>query len=410
MILGCIADDFTGAGDIANTLARAGMRTSLITDLAALDGNPADAGVVALKSRSIPVADAVSQSLAALAALRSAGCRQIVFKYCSTFDSTPAGNIGPVAEALAEALGAGPVVVCPAFPANSRTVYQGVLFVGDKPLAETGMRDHPITPMTDSDIRRWLKRQCRGDVSHVPHDTVRRGSDAIRAALSAARALVVVDAISEDDLRAIGCAVRDEPLVTGGSGVALGLPANFRAQGLIGNAGAHLVSADGPAIVLSGSCSIATNAQVEDYRAIAPSAGVTVDRLIAGATVLEELDAFARENMERAPLIYSTVPPERITGSHPTDKDSAAGAIERLMGELARRAVARGVRRVVVAGGETSGAVTEALRPGALTVGQELAPGIPALGAGNLAIVLKSGNFGDRQFFSTAVAALQATP
>ena len=409
MILGCIADDFTGAGDIACTLAREGMRTSLVTDLAALEGNSADAGVVALKSRSIPVEQAVEQSLAALAALQRAGCRQIVFKYCSTFDSTPVGNIGPVAEALAEALGARAVVVCPAFPANGRTVYQGTLFVGDRPMAESGMRDHPITPMTDSDIRRWLSRQCKGDVAHVPHQIVRQGSAAIASALASRETLTVVDAISDDDLRAIGKAVRDDPLVTGGSGIALELPANFRERGQIAAATPLLIVAEGPALVLSGSCSVATNAQVAHYRTVGPCVEVPVQRLLAGEPVADELDAFARSNVANAPLIYSTAPPERVAADRAAFDGPAAGAVEQLMGELARRAVARGVRRLVIAGGETSGAVVEALKPGALLVGQELAPGVPALGVGDLAIVLKSGNFGDMTFFSTAVAALEAS-
>ena len=408
MILGCIADDFTGAGDIACTLAREGMRTSLVTDLTALHGNPADAGVVALKSRSIPAELAVAQSLAALEALQKAGCRQIVFKYCSTFDSTPAGNIGPVAQALADALGARAVVVCPAFPANGRTVYQGTLFVGDRPLAESGMRDHPITPMTDSDIRRWLSLQCRAEVAHVPHHIVRQGADAIASALASVRSLTVVDAITDDDLRAIGRAVRDDPLVTGGSGVALGLPANFREQNQIADAAPLTIAVEGPALVLSGSCSVATNAQVAHYRAIHPSAEVPVQRLLAGEPVADELDAFARDNADNAPLIYSTAPPELVAGNRAAFDGHAAGAVEHLMGELAHRALGRGIRRLVIAGGETSGAVVEALKLGALMVGQELAPGVPALSARNLAIVLKSGNFGDEKFFVTAVAALEA--
>lgn len=408
MILGCIADDFTGAGDIASTLAREGMRTALVTDLAALEESSADACVVALKSRSIPFAEAVDRSLEALAALQRAGCRQIVFKYCSTFDSTPAGNIGPVAEALARALDARAVVVCPAFPANGRTVYQGTLFVGDRPLAESGMRDHPITPMTDSDIRRWLGQQCQGEVSHVPHSVVRQGHGAIRAALDALPWLAIVDAISYEDLRAIGRAVRDDPLVTGGSGIALQLPQNFRDQGLIGKADQLIVTASGPALVLSGSCSIATNAQVARYRNAHPSSEVPIGRLLAGEPVVDELDAFARAHANEAPLVYSTAPPERVASNREAFEGPAARAVEELMGELATRAVDRGVRRLLVAGGETSGAVVEALRPGQLLVGQELAPGVPALKAGNLGLVLKSGNFGDEDFFAAALESMDA--
>jgi uncharacterized protein YgbK (DUF1537 family) len=238
MLLGCIGDDFTGSSDLANTLATGGMRTVLYSGV---PSGPADAGVeagiVALKSRSIPAGEAVRQSLAALDWLGVQGCRQFLFKYCSTFDSTPEGNIGPVAEALADALGADRVVVCPAFPSLGRTLHHGHLFVGDRLLSESGMERHPLNPMTEPDIRRWLSRQCHGAVGHVPTSVVLRGADAIRDALGRCRdageRLVVVDAVRDADLVEIGAAVADLPLVTGGSGVALGLPDNFRRAGLI---------------------------------------------------------------------------------------------------------------------------------------------------------------------------------
>lgn len=408
MILGCIADDFTGAADLAGTLAAEGMATTLLTSIDDVATAEGDAGVVALKTRSIAAADAVAQSLAALERLMSAGCRQFFFKYCSTFDSTPQGNIGPVAEALAARLDARGVVVCPAFPANGRTLYQGHLFVGDVLLAESGMRHHPLTPMTDSDIRRWLARQTRGDVSHVPLATVRRGPDEARRAIAAAAGLVVVDAIADDDLRTIGCAVANARLVTGGSALAMGLPDNFRREGLIGSRTLARPGARGPAIVLSGSCSAATNAQVAWYRSRHPSMAVDVDALLGGAPVLEAANAFLAQHAHEAPLVYSTAPPEvsgRFIGAD--GRNRAAEAVERLLAVLAVRAVARGVTRIVVAGGETSGAVVEALRPGPLAVGAEIAPGVPALGRPGLALALKSGNFGDERFFASAAAALE---
>jgi 3-dehydrotetronate 4-kinase len=229
MILGCIADDFTGAGDLASILTGQGMRTSLLTSIGDIESARADAGVVALKTRSVAPADAIRQSLEALSALRGAGCEQFYFKYCSTFDSTREGNIGPVAEALLRELGATKAIVCPAFPANGRTVFQGHLFVGDTLLAESSMRDHPITPMTDSDIRRWLSHQCTGAVSHVPHRIVAMGTEAIARALDAVpHGLIVCDAIADGDLRAIGYAAKDMALITGGSALALGLPDNLR--------------------------------------------------------------------------------------------------------------------------------------------------------------------------------------
>ncbi len=410
MRLGCIADDFTGAGDIANTLAGAGLRTRLFIGTAAVEGGAdADAGataaVVALKTRSLPVTEAVAQSLAALAALRAAGAEQIVFKYCSTFDSTRVGNIGPVAEALAAALGARGVVVCPAFPATGRTVYQGHLFVADRLLSETGMATHPLTPMTDPDIRRWLGHQTAVAPGHVGLATVRAGGAAIRAALVASGAvLVVVDATSEADLHAIGAAVADAPLVTGASGIALGLPANFAVAR--GPAGRATVAATGPALLLAGSCSTATQAQVAAYAADHPALAVDVDRLLGGGAVLAEALAFAATH--DAPLIYSTAALGQVARR---DDGRAAHAVEALFGALASAGIARGVRRLVVAGGETSGAVVGALGLAALDVGAEIDPGVPMLGAtladgSALALALKSGNFGAPDFLAKAVRML----
>ena len=412
MILGCIADDFTGAGDVANTLAREGMRTRLFVG-AQGPFAACDAGVIALKTRSVPAAQAVAQSLAAAERLLEAGCRQILFKYCSTFDSTPDGNIGPVADALAARLNVRGVVVCPAFPATGRTVYQGHLFVGDRLLSESGMERHPLTPMTDPDIRRWLARQVGGPVAHVAHATVTQGPAAIRAALLRAEAvLAVVDALSEADLRAIGEAAADAPLVTGGSGVALGLPANFRRAGLPLEGGSAFTPARGAALVLSGSCSAATRAQVARYAGHHPALEIDVDALMAGAPVAAEAAAFAQTHADAAPLIYSSAVPERVAAAQARHgREASAAAVEALFGTLARDAVARGVSRIVAAGGETSGAVVSALDVRALDVGPEIDPGVPVLstaagGGEGLALALKSGNFGDADFLERAVRML----
>lgn len=400
MILGAIADDFTGAGDLAGILVEGGLRTTLLTRVADPIPSDGDAVVIALKTRSVPVGDAVAQSLAALARLRELGCRQIVFKYCSTFDSTRTGNIGPVAEALADALDARGVVVCPAFPANGRTVYQGTLFVGDRPLSESGMRDHPLTPMTDSDIRRWLGHQTTRPVGHLEHATVRAGPRAIRYALARHDGLVVVDAIEDSDLLAIGAAVADAPLVTGGSAVAMGLPENYRRAGLIDNHVIPTQRRSGPAVVLAGSCSTATRGQVARYRNAHPAFEVDAARLLAGDPVLEEADAFLADHRNEAPLAHSS--PVEATDAAPT----VAGRMEALFAELATRAVARGVTRLVVAGGETSGAVVNRLNLGPLEVGRLIAPGVPLLAGGGIGLALKSGNFGDGDFLDTAVRAL----
>ncbi len=401
VLLGVIADDFTGAGDVANTLARGGMRTRLF--IGEVPGATAcEAGVVALKTRSVRAADAVAASLAALAQLRAAGCRQILFKYCSTFDSTRDGNIGPVAEALAVAMGVTGVVVCPAFPATGRTVYQGHLFVGDRPVSETGMAQHPLTPMTDPDLRRWLAHQTAAPPGHVPHAVVRAGAAAIATALAAGTRLMIVDAVSDDDLAAIGEAVAGAALVTGGSGMALGLPANFRRLGLLSGDAVACGGVDGPALVLAGSCSVATRAQVANYAANHPAYTIDAARLLGGAPVRAEARAFAVAHAAAAPLIASSADPA-VLAALPA---RAAAAVEAMMGELAADAVARGVRRLVVAGGETSGAVVGALGLAALDIGAEIDPGIPVLHSDGLALALKSGNFGGLDFFAKALAYL----
>lgn len=415
MLLGCIADDFTGAGDIANTLSRGGMLTGMF--IGAPDGKPSkfEAGVVALKTRSVPASVAVAESLAALAWLQACGCRQFVFKYCSTFDSTPEGNIGPVAESLARALKTAGVVVCPAFPANGRTVYQGHLFVKDRLLSESGMEHHPITPMKDPDIRRWLARQSSCRVGHVGHATVRSGPDALRSALAAGRAagelLIAVDAIADEDLWTIGAAAADAPLLSGGSGIAIGLPENFRRAGLIGRSASSITPVHGRAVVLSGSCSNATREQVRKYAGHRPAFAIETSALMAGEPVLDAACAFLDEHAEKSPLIFSTADPAQVVAAQKQfGRDVVAQTTEALFGDLARHATSTGVRRLVVAGGETSGAVVNALGLRMVTIGAEIAPGVPALLAeingGPLALALKSGNFGDIDFFTRAVALL----
>lgn len=412
MLLGCIADDFTGASDLANTLAREGMRTRLFVGVPPAGDLDCDAGVIALKSRSIPAKDAVAQSLAALERLQAAGCRQFFFKYCSTFDSTIEGNIGPVAEAMAQALDAHGVIVCPAFPATGRTVYQGHLFVNDALLSQSGMERHPLTPMTDPDIRRWLAAQCHNAPGHVPHAVVRKGGAAIAAALeTASETLVVVDAASDEDLRAIGMAAKDASLLTGGSGIALGLPANFRAAGLLAAGVSGFEANAGPGLVLSGSCSTATRLQVAQYRESHPSYAIDIDRLIAGDRVQAEAEAFMEAHRDAAPLIYSSAEPEIVRAAQLRYGASvAADAVERLFGALACGALERGFGRLVIAGGETSGAVVTALGLDMLALGAEIDPGVPALSTvkngKKLALALKSGNFGAADFLTKALDVL----
>lgn len=420
MLLGVIADDFTGASDIANTISKGlpgqgGLKTAQFLGIPSKDA-PADieAGVVSLKSRSIPAEQAIEQSLAALSWLLAQGCRQIVFKYCSTFDSTPDGNIGPVGEALAKALGVKGVVACPAFPGAGRTVYMGHLFVKDRLLNESGLQNHPLNPMTDPDIRRWLTRQTADKVGLVTQETVRQGVDAVRDALdrgaSSGETLVIVDAISDDDLITIGVAVTGHRLVTGGSGIGIGLGANFIRAGLAkGNSGGA-AGLEGAEAILAGSCSSATRKQVEIHSRNHPSLPIDVHSVIAGETTADTLIAFLTGHQGKAPLVYSSGTPQEVGALQDRyGRQVVADRLDALFAETAQKLVASGIRRLVVAGGETSGAVVSALDLGALTIGPEIDPGVPVLFSGGdlpIALALKSGNFGAPDFFTKALERL----
>src|SRR5579883_797483 len=412
MLLGCIADDFTGASDLANTLAKGGMRTvQVIGAPGESETVDAEAAVIALKTRSIAAAQATAQSLAALEWLIRRGSRQFVFKICSTFDSTPAGNIGPVAEALAARLGARGVPVCPAFPAAGRTVYQGHLFVRDRLLNESGMEKHPLNPMTDPDIRRWLRRQATGEVGHDGLAVVRRGAAALRAALASADVtLAIVDAVDDHDLALIGEACREAPLLVGGSGIAKGLPTNFRRAGMLGAPARAFAGARGRGAILSGSCSPATREQVAVYAARAPALKIDIGALMEGRFDLDEIAAFARSTLDASPLIYSSAEPAEVARVQALYGDkNVAEKLEAAFGEIARLLVDLGCARLVVAGGETSGAVVSALGLRRLQVGPEIATGVPALTAEReppLVLALKSGNFGAADFFSRALEKL----
>lgn len=403
MKIGVIADDFTGASDIALTLSDAGMRC---VQYAGTPATPAaadvEAGVVALKSRTIACDQAVAQSLAACDWLLEQGAAQIVFKVCSTFDSTPQGNIGQVTQALAERLGETRVIVCPAFPENGRSVYQGHLFVKDVLLNASGMQNHPLTPMKDPDLRRVLGAQTDWPVEHIAAPVVMAGAAAITRALAGSgRAMVVTDAIRDDDLLAIGAAARGRKLVTGGSGIALGLPGNF----VLAGGRADWAGAPGPGVVLSGSCSTATRRQIAQYRQNAPAREVTADDVMSGAVAVDEIADWVG-SCDRAPLIFSSADPAVVAQAQSRyGRHEVAGKIERLFQDLAAQLAQRGVTRFVVAGGETSGAVTQGLNATALEVGPKIAPGVPALRVQGrpIALALKSGNFGDDQFFQTAI-------
>jgi uncharacterized protein YgbK (DUF1537 family) len=380
--------------------------------LGELDG--ATAVVVALKSRTIPAADAIGQSLAALAALQGAGMRQCLFKYCSTFDSTDQGNIGPVAEALMDALGADFTIACPAFPETGRTIYKGHLFVGDRLLSDSHMRDHPLTPMTDADLVQVLGRQSRGKVGVVPLQVVAAGADAIAGRFAALRRdgvrLAIVDAVADNDLLEIGAACRELKLVTGGSGIALGLPRNFRNSGLLPAAEAEtaLPPGRGYAAVIAGSCSEATREQVAHMSARCPS--FRVDALAAarsGGVADAALD-WARSHLAEAPvLVYATASPDDVRKAQQALGMERAGAVvEGTLAAVAKGLVEAGVGRLIVAGGETAGAVMNGLGVRRLRIGPQIDPGVPwtlSLDEPVLHLALKSGNFGSTDFFLKAL-------
>ena len=434
MLLGCIADDFTGATDLANTLVRYGMRTIQLIGLPEPGSRveDVDAVVVALKSRTIPADEAVAHSLAALEWLNAQGAQQIFFKYCSTFDSTPAGNIGPVADALLDALAADFTIACPAFPETGRTIFKGNLFVGDVLLNECGMQDHPLTPMTDSNLVRVLQAQTPAKVGLVQHATVNQGVAAIRERFAALRAdgyrHCVVDAIDDAQLQVIGEACKNLALVTGGSGVALGLPANFTRQGSLreGASADTLPRVEGRSAVIAGSCSRATLEQVEHMRSSRPAFRIDPLALAQGEDVVAKVLEQAVGGLAEGPvLFYASAPPDEIERIQAElGREQAGQLVEHAMASIARGLVERGVRRLVVAGGETAGAVVSELGVTGLRIGAQIDPGVPwttslgitSLGAADtdsanpaehtLALALKSGNFGSPDFFLKALAQL----
>ena len=420
LLLGAIADDMTGATDLANTLVRRGMRTVQLVGVPQSDTevSDADAIVVALKSRTVPVADAVAWSRASLAWLIKSGVRQTFFKYCSTFDSTDQGNIGPVAEALLADLGASFTIACPAFPENGRTIYLGHLFVGDRLLSDSSMRHHPLTPMTDSDLVRVLGRQTKGKVGLIAFATVNAGPGSIAQAMQQLAREgyrhAIVDATTNQHLMDIGEASADLALVTGGSGLALGLPANFaRRYGFVPDtSAARLPSITGAAAVVSGSCSAATLRQVANMREKCPSFAVDPLQLAKGKDVVGQALAWAKPKLGPVPLLVTA------SASHETvaqvqqtlGRERAGALVEAALGAIAKGLVDAGVRKLVVAGGETSGEVVRSLGVTALRIGPQIDPGVPwtlSLAEPQLALALKSGNFGTDDFFTKAFRVLE---
>ncbi len=421
--LGCIADDFTGATDLANNLVRSGMRVvqTIGVPTAPLAAD-VDAVVVALKSRTIPASEAIAQSLEALKWLQAQGHNgqspQIYFKYCSTFDSTPEGNIGPVTEALMDALGCDFTIATPAFPDNGRTVFKGYLFAGNVLLNESGMQNHPLTPMTDPNLVRVMQAQTKRKVGLIDYKTVALGEAAISERIAALRSegvgVAVVDATSNEDLHRLGPALKDLPLLTAGSGVAIGLPANFGLKPSL--QASQLPAARGLRAVVSGSCSVATNGQVAHFKATGrPALAINPASLMHGQSdaVVQQVLAWAAPLLKDGPvLVYSTAEPDAVKAVQAQLGVAEAGAlVEHALASVARGLVDQGVQQLVVAGGETSGACVQALGIAQLQIGPQIDPGVPWCHApsatGGVHITLKSGNFGTEDFFSKAFGVLQ---
>jgi len=413
MRLGVIADDFTGATDIASFLVQNGLPTIQFNGVPeSHDALSAQAIVISLKSRSCPAQQAIDQSLAALQWLQQQGCDRFYFKYCSTFDSTEQGNIGPVTDALLAALGETQTVISPSLPVNGRTVYQGYLFVADQLLSESGMRHHPVTPMTDSNLVRLMKRQAKGQAAVINAAQLDQGADAVRAQLDTLKAqginYVVLDALHEQHLLTQGEALKQTRLVTGGSGLAIGIARAWATQQQNSDA-EHAGRPQGDrAVVISGSCSQMTNRQVQAYRQQAPSHEVLVERCLDNAeSYAQELCDWvaAHHQSDLAPLLFATADAQQLQAiQQQYGAARSSEAVEQLFAAVTRELKTRGWQRFIVAGGETSGVVAQSLGVTAFHIGPMISPGVPWVRDIHqpLSLALKSGNFGDEQFFARA--------
>jgi uncharacterized protein YgbK (DUF1537 family) len=412
--IGCVADDLTGASDLANEFVRQGLRT---VQMIGVPDSPlsldVDAVVIALKSRSCEPDRAVAQSLAAVRWLQAAGCPRIYFKYCSTFDSTPRGNIGPVLEAIADATEQSVVIACPAFPATGRTVYQGHLFVGDRLLNESGMEHHPLTPMTDADLRRVLQAQMKGSVGHLPRKDIAAGriDEAVWGLRDAGARAVIADAVTDEDLFALGRYCAGVAFSTGASGLGMGIARALAGSGAA--AAPATLPASGPArAIVAGSCSTATRRQVAEAAKVYPSFRVALGEGETPDAVIAEGKAWIdRQPSGATVMVYSTASPEEVAAQRAIWPNDVSAQLETILAELASHLMTNGVASLIAAGGETSGAVVERLGYGRLEIGPEIDPGVPWTVAykgedAPVLLALKSGNFGSDDFLIKAWALL----
>ena len=422
MILGIIGDDFTGSSDIANNLKKSGMQVSMYAGVPNLSPDdakkqPTEAAVIALKTRTVPIEEAIKESLKALNWLKESGCKQFIFKYCSTFDSTKEGNIGPVTDAIMEELGADFTIACPSFPDAGRTVYYGHMFVNGKPLNESGMEDHPLTPMTDHNLVRWLNYQTKKEVGLIDFETISQGSDKIKQKIISLKKddikYAIVDTTNNKEFDAICEGIKDLPFLTGGSGIALGLPKIYKNKGLLSENNFDLPQNNSNSVILSGSCSRATLEQINIYKVNNPSFYISPDEVMNNIKLVEEVYIWIKENESLSPLIYSSSDSNNVSAKQKQfGQEILANKIEGFFEKISHKLVNDSFGKFISAGGETSGAIIKGLGVEELKIGKEISPGVPALWSPNsngekpISVTLKSGNFGQSDFFSRALIAL----
>ena len=419
MKLGIIGDDFTGSSDIANNLKKSGMQVSMYAGVPTttpleIKKELTDAAVIALKTRTIPIEEAISESLKALSWLKGCGCEQFIFKYCSTFDSTKKGNIGPVTDAIMEELNTDFTIACPSFPDAGRTVYFGHMFVNGKPLNESGMENHPLTPMTDHNLVRWLDHQTKNNVGLIDFQTISKGANSVKERIESLKTngykYAIIDTIKNDDFDIICNGVKDLPFLTGGSGIALGLPKIYKDRGLLSASNFEIPKNNANAIILSGSCSVTTINQINIYKKNNPSLYVSPDEVINNKDLVEKVFSWIKDNETLSPLVYSSSDTKTVTEKQKQyGQEILAEKIENFFELLSKKLVKDNFGTFISAGGETSGAIIKGLGVQELKIGEEISHGVPALwsphsnGDKPISVTLKSGNFGQTDFFDRAL-------
>ncbi|PHM35743.1 3-oxo-tetronate kinase [Xenorhabdus innexi] len=414
--LGVIADDFTGATDIASLMVQNGWQVALllsIPDDSTFIPHDVDAIIISLKSRSCPVDESIEQSLKACRWLRQkANCSRLFFKYCSTFDSTIKGNIGPVTDVLMDELQIDLCLICPALPINGRTVVYGYLFVNGQLLNESDMQYHPINPMKDSNLLRLMEQQSRGTAGLVDINCVRQGELSIRDRLCQLRCkgirYAVVDTLLMDDLLLVAQAAHDMTLITGGSGLG-GAIARYCSGGNSEKTSIKKLPLprNRRMVILSGSCSVMTYRQVLEYKKIASTMELDIDKCINNPDYIHLLvDWIIQQPMKGlAPMLYTTRPPGVLKLTHNQyESFQVSKIIEQLFAQIANELRQKDFNTFIITGGETSGKVVQSLGINQVGIGAIIAHGVPWVYdlQSDCWLALKSGNFGEVDFFHYA--------